>query len=88
MFKLQEGKVGRGGTYILMESKLVKFVLEYKVLATKKMQLFRLKGLPCGDLGIINVYAPKNLTNKIKGMFGRQLKRRCQGIVFGCFAVT
>lgn len=64
MSKLQEGKVGRGGSYIFMESKLVKFVLECKVLATKKKQLLKLKGLPCGDLGIINVHAPNNLANK------------------------
>jgi len=33
MSNLQWGRVGPCGTYILMESKLVKFVLEYKALA-------------------------------------------------------
>jgi hypothetical protein len=39
-------------------------VLKYYVLIKNKMQLLRLKRLPCGDLGIINVYAPNNLIDR------------------------
>lgn len=41
---------------------MAEFVLEY--LKKSKAQLFKLKGLPCGDFGIINVCAPNNPINR------------------------
>jgi hypothetical protein len=46
-----------------MEPKLAKIVTKYKVLARNKVQMFRLKGLPYRELGIINVNALKNTSN-------------------------
>jgi hypothetical protein len=39
-------------------------VLKYNVLVKNNVQLLRLKWLPCGNLGIINVYAPNNLVKR------------------------
>ncbi len=52
------------GNYILMYHKWEKFVIEYKTLGHNKVQVLRMKGLPWGELGIINIYAPNNLLEK------------------------
>ncbi len=48
---------------MLMEPKLANFVTKYKVLARNRVQMFKLKGLPYKELGIINVNALKNPSN-------------------------
>ncbi len=48
---------------MLMEPKLAKCVTKYKVLATNRVQKFRLKALPYREMGIINVTALKNPSN-------------------------
>ncbi len=35
-------------------------VVEYKTIGGNKVHMLRLNGLPCGNLGILNIYAPNN----------------------------
>jgi hypothetical protein len=41
-----------------------KFVMDYTTIGSNKAQVITLKGLPCGELGIINIYAPNNNVDK------------------------
>jgi exonuclease III len=41
-----------------------KFVMDYTTIGSNKAQVITLKGLPCGELGIINIYAPNNYVDK------------------------
>jgi hypothetical protein len=46
-----------------MDPKWVKFVTNYKALGGNRIQLLKMKGLPCGDFSIVDIYAPNNLLN-------------------------
>lgn len=41
-----------------MDPKWAKFVMDYITIGGNRAQVITLKGLPCGDLGIINIYVP------------------------------
>ncbi len=45
------------------EAQVGKICEKYKVLVSNTFQIFRLKGLPYKDLGVINVNALKNPSN-------------------------
>jgi len=47
-----------------MDPRWAKFVTNYITIRGNKAQVITLKGLPCGDLGIINIYAPNNYVDK------------------------
>jgi hypothetical protein len=54
----QQCITGKGRTNILMDPRWAKFVMDYITIGGNRAQVITLKGLPCGDLGIINIYAP------------------------------
>ncbi len=54
----QQYTTGKGGTCILMDPRWAKFVMDYITIGSNRAQVITLKGLQCGDLGIINIYAP------------------------------
>ncbi len=56
--KRQQYITGKGGTCILMDPRWAKFVMDYITIRSNRAQVITLKGLQCGDLGIINIYAP------------------------------
>jgi len=62
--KRQQDIVGKGGTCILMDLIWAKFVMDYTTIGSNKTQVITLKGLPCGDLGIINISAPNNYVDR------------------------
>jgi hypothetical protein len=35
-------------------------VVEYKTIGGNQVHMLKLNGLPCGNLGIFNIYAPNN----------------------------
>lgn len=39
---------------------LAKYVMQYRAFGGNKIQLLGFNGLPWGDIGVINVYAPKS----------------------------
>jgi hypothetical protein len=41
-----------------MDPRWEKFVMDYTTIGGNRAQVITFKGLPCGDLGIINMYVP------------------------------
>jgi len=61
--KFQQGQLD--GVVHASYSKWEKYVDGYWTLGSNTIQMFRLKRLPCGELGIITVYAPNNLVDMV-----------------------
>jgi hypothetical protein len=41
------------------ETLLTKYVMHYRAFGGNKVQIVSFNGISCGDIGVINVYAPK-----------------------------
>jgi hypothetical protein len=59
--KVRQGFVRKDETCILMDPKWAKLVIDYISLGARKVQVIKMKGLPCGNLVIINIYASNSL---------------------------
>ena len=82
----QEG-AGKGGICTLLHEKLAPLVSSYGSILHNRAFWFRLKGLPGGDLGILNIYAPND--SRERTLLWQELSARlpsdCRWIVSGDF---
>jgi hypothetical protein len=58
--RVWQGFVAKDETCILMDPKWAKLVIDIS-LGAHKVQAIKMKGLPCGKLVIVNIYALNNL---------------------------
>jgi hypothetical protein len=56
-----QGFAGKDETWILMDPKWAELVIDCISLGAYKVQTIKMKGLPCGNLVIINIYALNSL---------------------------
>jgi hypothetical protein len=75
-----------GCTCILMDPKWVCRVSDYYTLGGNRVQVLKLKVLPCGDSGFRNVYAPNSPAQRVS--LWELLKEKFQGNAAWFFAGT